>query len=67
MDLGVAPEPPLGLRRPRFDSCAQTRALLASPFAKIGKPVGRPTQHKGGREVGDERGAKSRHGASPLP
>ena len=29
------------------------------------KPVGRPTQHKGGRE-GGERGAKSNHGRFPL-
>ena len=32
----------------------------------IGKPVGRPTQHKGGREVGDGSGAKSRREIWPL-
>ena len=30
------------------------------------KPVGRPTQHKGGREVGDGSGAKSRREIWPL-
>jgi len=47
----------------------RVRRLLSTGMGveAIGKPVGRPTQHKGGREVGDERGAKSRHGASPLP
>jgi hypothetical protein len=32
----------------------------------IGKPVGRPTQHKGGREVGGGSGAKSRREIWPL-
>ena len=33
----------------------------------IGKPVGRPTQHKGGREVDGGRGAKSRREMLTLP
>jgi hypothetical protein len=32
----------------------------------IGKPVGRPTQHKGDREVSDGRGAKLRRETLPL-
>ena len=38
--------------------------MIADIF--IGKPVGRPTQHKGGREVGDGSGAKSRREIWPL-